>query len=191
MSVRSLKPVYDVGVMVEALPRVLEEAPDARLLIVGEGSQREMLIARAQQLKVTSHVEFIPPLSHEQIPDYYRRADIYVSASRSDGLCVSLLEAMASGLFPIVSDIPGNRELVEDGVNGSLFPVGDEEALGQSIVEIITHPQRIPEAIQRNTDLIVTRFEEQLVMGQAERVYKNLLVSRDVPGTMSGRFAEN
>jgi glycosyltransferase involved in cell wall biosynthesis len=191
LSVRSLKPVYDVRVMVEAVPRVMSQVPDAKFVIIGEGSDKEMLMARAQQLGVASHVEFLSPVSHEQLPEFYRQADIYVSASRSDGLCVSLLEAMASGLYPIVSDTPGNRELIENGVNGCLFPVGDEQALAASIVQIIRQPHRISEVMRRNRDLIKTGFEEQRIVDRTERLYEDLLASGGACGQVFRRVAQN
>ena len=57
----------------------------------------------------------------------------YISASLSDGTANSLLEAMAAGLFPIVSDIPANREWIADGENGMLFPPGDHMALARCL----------------------------------------------------------
>jgi glycosyltransferase involved in cell wall biosynthesis len=61
-------------------------------------------------------------------------ADLYLSASHTDGSSVSLLEAMASGCPVVVSDIPGNREWVRSGVNGWLFKDGDSNAMAQSIL---------------------------------------------------------
>ena len=71
----------------------------------------------------------------EELPAYYRAADLYVSASRSDGSSISLLEAMASGRPALVSDIPGNKEWVRSGENGWLFSDGDVEELATDLVK--------------------------------------------------------
>jgi hypothetical protein len=76
---------------------------------------------------------------------HYRIADLYLSASHSDGTSISLLEAMACGRPALVSDIPGNREWVQPGVNGWLFPDGDEKALAQAIVRAVDQRQQLPE----------------------------------------------
>jgi glycosyltransferase involved in cell wall biosynthesis len=174
VSARSLKPVYHVGVLINAIPFVLREIPDARFIVIGEGSERSKLIDRARQLQIEEYVEFLPHQSHERIAEIFREADIYVSTSRSDGLCVSLLEAMASGLYPIVTDIPGSREVIADGRNGSLIPLDDEVALSETIVDTIRRPQQIPAVIQSNHDLIRGRYEEKKVMLEVEELYRRL-----------------
>jgi glycosyltransferase involved in cell wall biosynthesis len=72
-------------------------------------------------------------LLHGDLPGFLRAADVYVSASSSDGTSSSLLEAMASGLYPVVSDITANRPWVEHGKNGLLFAVGDAASLAEAL----------------------------------------------------------
>jgi glycosyltransferase involved in cell wall biosynthesis len=72
-------------------------------------------------------------------------SDLYVSASRTDGSSISLLEALASGRPVIVSDIPGNREWVEPGIHGWWFKDGDEEDLARIILEAVNQPQQLSE----------------------------------------------
>jgi glycosyltransferase involved in cell wall biosynthesis len=72
------------------------------------------------------------------LPDCYHTADIYISASHSDGSSVSLLEAMACGLPALVSDIPGNREWVKPGGNGWWFADGDADRLASALAQAAT-----------------------------------------------------
>jgi glycosyltransferase involved in cell wall biosynthesis len=76
-------------------------------------------------------------VSQADLPRYYRSADLYISASHSDGTSISLLEAMACGAPVLLSDIPGNREWVAPGKNGWLFPGGDANALAEAILRAI------------------------------------------------------
>jgi len=172
VSARSLKPIYHVDLLIEAIPSVLRDIPDARFIIIGEGSERSKLIDQAEQLNIQHRVEFLPQQSHERISEIFQNADIYVSTSRSDGLCVSLLEAMASGLYPIVTDIPGSRELIAGGINGSLISPDDEAALSETIVDIVRRPQQLPKVIRTNFDLIRTRYEEKKIMLEVESLYR-------------------
>jgi glycosyltransferase involved in cell wall biosynthesis len=73
-------------------------------------------------------------VSQTDLPRFYQAADLYLSASQSDGSSISLLEALASGLPALVSDIPGNREWVQPGEQGWLFPAGDPDALAQGLL---------------------------------------------------------
>jgi glycosyltransferase involved in cell wall biosynthesis len=70
---------------------------------------------------------------HAELPALLGSASAYVSTSRSDSTSISLLEAMASGATPVVSDIPGNREWIEEGEGGRFFPVGDAPALAKAL----------------------------------------------------------
>ncbi len=85
-------------------------------------------------------VHFAGRLSQAQQPAYYHAADLYVSPSHSDGSSISLLEAMACGRTVLVSDIPSNREWVEDGMNGRLFVDGSEADLTAKLVEMVRDP---------------------------------------------------
>jgi len=94
---------------------------------------------------VLDRVQFGGQVSQKELPGWYREADLFVSPSHVDGTSVSLLEALASGLPVIVSDIPGNKEWVEDGINGWLFPDGNSSALADKIATVLDQPERLVE----------------------------------------------
>ena len=115
---RGLEPIY-------APERVLalfaSAAPaDARLIIANDGSQREAMGLQAEALGVAGRVQFVGRLDAATQAGWYARARWYVSLPRSDSVAVSVLEAMAYGCLPILSDLPANRELVRHGHNGWL-----------------------------------------------------------------------
>ena len=178
--VRGLHPIYNVRMLIEAVPKVVDEIPDARFLIIGDGNEKEQLVNLTYQLKVNDFIMFIPYVPHEELAKYFQQADIYVSTSLSDGLSVSLLEAMASGLFPIVTDIPGNREIIKDGVNGFLIPIGNTEALSAKIIEIIRKPKLLKTTLKKNSDLIKSEYDEKHVMNEIEKLYMELIVTKRI-----------
>ena len=71
--------------------------------------------------------------------------------------------------------VNNNREIIEDGVNGSLVPVGDAQALGARIRETIKHPQLIPIVQKMNFDIIESKYEEKKIMAHSEELYMNLI----------------
>ena len=73
-------------------------------------------------------------INNNDLPRFYRMADLYISASHVDGSSVSLMEALACGLPCVASDIPANLEWVTDGLNGWIFPDGDVDALAKIIL---------------------------------------------------------
>ncbi len=138
LSNRRLEPVYDLATLLKAVPLVIKQAErKVRFVIVGEGSQKKKLMRLARDLEVEQQVEFKGELSRKELIDCYKESDIYLSTSLSDSTSVSLLEAMALGFVPIVTDIPGNREWIEDKKNGFVFPISNHHALAKQIVYAI------------------------------------------------------
>lgn len=137
LSVRSWEPVYGVDVLARAFVQAALHRPELYLVMLGAGSQVELIHQIFAKGGVLDRVDFPGQVGYRVLPDYYRMADLYLSASHTDGSSVSLLEAMASGCSVVVSDIPGNREWVNPGINGWLFKDGDSDAMAQSILQAI------------------------------------------------------
>jgi glycosyltransferase involved in cell wall biosynthesis len=138
LSNRRLEPIYDLITLLKAVPLVIREAKKmVKFVIGGEGSEKNRLMQLTRDLKVEEYVEFKGELSREDLINCYKASDIYISTSLSDSTSVSLLEAMALGSLPIVTDIPGNGEWIENKKNGFLFPISDQHALARQIVYTI------------------------------------------------------
>jgi len=134
LSTRSWEPICGVVELMEGFIQAAQFNPRLRLMVLGGGSLQTRIEAMLSEAGMLERVHFAGRVGYAELPDYYQAADIYVSASHSDGSSISLLEAMASGLPALVSDIPGNREWVEPGVNGWWFPDGDVESLAERIL---------------------------------------------------------
>jgi glycosyltransferase involved in cell wall biosynthesis len=135
LSTRSWERLLGVDLLLDGFLRAAAARPQLRLLMLGTGSMEADLRRRVRQAGMTERVHFAGPAEFERLPDYYRCADLYVSASHSDGSSISLLEAMACGLPALVSDIAGNTEWVALQENGWWFPDGDVEALAQALLD--------------------------------------------------------
>lgn len=135
LSTRSFEPIYGVDLVVKAFLQIAERQPESRLLLLGDGSQKTELEEMAARSSFSAKVHFAGKVELPELPEYYRAADLFVSASYSDGSSVSLLEAMGCGLPVIVSDIPSNQEWVVQGENGWVFRSGDRESLANIFEE--------------------------------------------------------
>ncbi|MBO7303747.1 MAG: glycosyltransferase [Clostridia bacterium] len=110
-----------------ALPEIKLEIPNAVLWFVGEGIDRHELIALADELNISDSVYF---MGDRRNPcDYMRACDLYVSASEKEGLPFNVMEALGCGKTVLATDIKGHRDIIEDGVSGYLFPLGDMNSL--------------------------------------------------------------
>lgn len=150
VSNRNLLPIYNVSLLIRAIPLVLKEEPEVRFLIAGDGPEKAPLEKEAENLGVASSVRFLGRLSHDKMPQFLGQSDIYVSTSLYDGTSVSLLEAMATGAFPVVTDIQANQEWIKDGENGFLISPVDEVILATKIIEAIRNRELIARAREKN-----------------------------------------
>ena len=145
LSLRSWEPVYGVDLLVRAFIRAARQIPDLRLLLLGGGSQAGMLRQLLLQNDLNDRVYFGGQTSQNELPRFYKAADVYLSASHSDGSSVSLMEALACGLPVLISDIPGNREWITPEAQGWLFPDGNEDALVEGILRAFQQRSRLGE----------------------------------------------
>lgn len=174
ISTRTLSSIYDVGTLIEAVPHVSRMFPNIRFEIVGSGPLAQRLQIRAETLGVSGIVSFRHHVPHSIMPELLRRAAIYVSTSRSDGASVSLLEAMASGLAPVVTDIPANREWVVNSENGFLFPPGDHATLAERIEGLVANPDLIAQFGRRCRAIVESRADWNRNMQEVLAIYEAL-----------------
>jgi len=154
ISTRRLEPLYDVETLLRAAVILRESGWNFEVEIAGEGSQRKNLEAFSQEYGLGKRVHFRGELQQVELARCLQQADIYVSTSHSDGTSVSLLEAMATGLFPVVTSIRGNREWIENGRNGLTFPPGDFASLSASLAQAFQQPELREKAREINLEII-------------------------------------
>ncbi len=145
LSTRGWASIYGVDVLARAFVRFARRHPEARLVMLGSGPLAAGLRRTFLQGGVLEQVVFPGLARYADLPRFYRMADLYVSASHSDGSSISLLEAMACGLPALVSDIPGNREWVRPGENGWWFRDGSVEALDERLETAFAARARLPD----------------------------------------------
>jgi len=174
LSNRNLHPLYNISLLIRAIPLVLKDEPHTRFLIAGSGPEKANLEAEAKRFVLNSSVCFLGHIPHEKMPDLLAEADIYISTSSTDGTSVSLLEAMAAGVFPIVTAIPSNLEWVVDGKNGFLVSVESEDTLAKRILEAIRSEKLVEESRPRNLDA-VSQVLWPATVEKVEGIYSGLL----------------
>jgi len=139
---RQLERIYDPEPFIRALGELKRRGVAFRATMAGEGPMRDDVAAWIREEDVASEVTLEGFVDEERLRALYRESQVYVSVSRSDSTSQSLLEAMAAGLFPIVSDVAGNREWVTHRSEGYLVPTGDKDAIACAIAEASRDPER-------------------------------------------------
>jgi glycosyltransferase involved in cell wall biosynthesis len=136
---RNLEPLYNVACVLRAFARVQAQHPDATLTLVGSGSQNAALRSQAEALHLRN-VTFAGRVPPSEIHRYYSEADIYVQAPSIDNMPLSVLEAFASGMPVVSTNVGGVPSIVRDGLDGLLVPDNDDESMAAAIVRLVADP---------------------------------------------------
>jgi len=137
---RNLEPLYDIDTALEAFALLRAELPGARLSIAGSGPLRESLERRCAALRIADAVTFTGRLDPEGMAALYRDADVMLNPSRVDNMPNSLLEAFASGVPVVSTNVGGIPYFVEDGKTALLVPPRDPAAMAQAALRLVRDP---------------------------------------------------
>ena len=124
--------------LIAAWPTVLKQFPEARLWLVGEGSERDELYERILDQELRGRV--VMPGAFDDVDEVLQAADLFVLPSYEEGMSLALLEAMAAGLPIVATDIPGNRKLIEHEAQGLLVPPRDVKQLADGLLRQLSQP---------------------------------------------------
>jgi glycosyltransferase involved in cell wall biosynthesis len=175
VSTRSLDPYYRVDVIVRAIALARRALPDLSLTIVGAGDAAEPLKRLAVELGEAEGIRFVGHARHDELPSLLEKSAIYVSAVPSDGVSASLLEAMASGCFPIVRDNASNRYWLEDGRTGFMIPGDRPEDFAAAIAKAWDDPELRARAAEANRRVVEERGDIAKNMRTIEAAYRDLV----------------
>jgi len=172
LSTRAHEPLYNVEEIISAFDDVGRVRPGVRLVVAHGGSLTPAL--QRQASATGGQIEFPGFLERAAFRDALADAEIFVSVPSSDGTSVALLQAMAAGCFPIVSDLPTQRELIEDGVNGYRVPLHRPDILAQRVVAALADPELRLSAAARNRAFVERRGLNETEMLRMESLYRRL-----------------
>jgi glycosyltransferase involved in cell wall biosynthesis len=171
---RGFRPYVRNDVFFKAIPLVLEKHPNAKFIfaLMESESQAKQWI---QELSISHAVELLPPLSHSQMADVFRRAQIVASPSIHDGTPNSLLEGIACGCFPVAGDLESIREWITPDVNGLLFDSNEARSIAKAIVGALENKNLRTKAAGLNQTMITARAEYKHNMQKVEEFYRKVI----------------
>lgn len=158
--------------MLEGFSLALQQYPDMKLLMIGEGELKEAALEAARRLNITDHVIF--DNFRQDVPAVLNGVDIYCLPSLWEGFPIGVLEAMAMGKAVIASDVDGTREAVTDGDNGLLVPAKNSETLAAAIVKLAKDKTLRGQLQQRAMDTIRSKYTVSGMTRQIEKIYQQL-----------------
>ena len=177
--VASLLPIKDHATLLRAAAVLLPDWPALRLVVVGQGPERERLRALADELGIVDAVRFAG--LRPQVPSFHFLFDISVLSSVSEGFPNSLVEAMAAGRPIVATDVGGVRDAVRPGENGFLVPSGDSPAFADALQVLLRDPDLRRTMGAAGAHRARAKFHAATVVGSLQRLYERLLTDAGQP----------
>lgn len=167
-AVANLSPDKDTATLLQAFRLLLRKRPQAELWIVGDGPAGEAARTLCTTLGLTAQVKFLG--FRNDVPRLLSNFNVLAHSTRTEGMGIAILEAMAAGVPVAASRVGGIPEIVEDGITGRLVPPGDDRALAAAIEELLDDAQRAAEMARR----AALRVEERFTVARMCEAYASL-----------------
>lgn len=175
VSLRSWEPNYRIDTILRAFALLRQRWPEARLHLLGGGSQEEALRALVDELALQTAVQFHGRLDDAGMAAVLARCKLSISVPESDATSVSVLESMACGLAVVASDLPANRDWLQSEL---LVPAGDAVALARTWDGLIDDEARAQAAGAQNAARIARDGDRSVQMDAVDRLYRQLIAAK-------------
>ncbi len=166
-------PIKNIPMMIDAFARVHRENTETRLLLVGDGDERQQLMARVEQLGLSDAVMFTG--YQEDTAKFMSMIDVYLLTSFSEGTSMVLLEAMSTGTASIVTRVGGNVEIIEHDSNGLMIDSGDVDALTAAMCQLAEDGSRRQRLGEAAIDVFNDRFSVSTMSSRYSETYHRVL----------------
>ncbi|WP_343672659.1 glycosyltransferase [Chitinophaga sp.] len=177
---RRFESVYDHMTILRALVLLRQKQVPFEMSFIGGGPLLQAAINFVNMHGLENQVTFYGQVENIAQLAVFEKCNVYLSSSRSDGTSLSLLEAMAAGLFPVVTDIVANRAILVHETSALLFPVGDAEKLAKELTYLRNEFfVKVPGIITNNQDFVVQKGNRQTNMQKLEKIYNEIALSSD------------
>jgi len=161
--------------LIEAAALAVEECPNLRFLLIGDGILRSNLEATIAEAGLTKFFRFTGLVDPRRIPTLVGAMDVLVHCSLREGLARALPQALIAGRPAISFDIDGAREVVVTGETGYLLPPRSVQSLAEALVDVATHEQRRQQMGQEGRDRFTEQFRHENMTAQIRQLYSRLL----------------
>lgn len=169
--VANLRPIKRIGDLLEAVARITSNTMPLELHIVG-GGDTEALCQRAKELNIESMVYFWG--SQGNVDAFVAGFDIATLCSESEGFSNSIIEYMRNGKPVICTNVGGNPEIVEHGINGFLYPVGDIDALAGHLQGLVNNPEKRRSMGMKGREKVARAYSIEHMLNQHLELYQSM-----------------
>ena len=177
LNVGSLEPVKDQAMLLRAFRCVVDHAPDARLVIAGQGRLAGRLHDLTRELDLSDRVEFRGEVAHQHLPELYRSASVFVQSSQHEAQGMAVLEAAACGTPIVGTGVGALFDLAPDAAVAT--PVGDGNALAHTLLDLLRDPDRATQIGRAAQQAVAREYSLERSADRFMSIYESLIHDRD------------
>ncbi|MBB6713544.1 glycosyltransferase family 4 protein [Clostridium gasigenes] len=174
LSNRRLEKLYNVDIIIKGFKLAVNEYPNLNLIIAATGVEESYLKKLTIELDLDSKIEFTGRYNQEELGSILKKSDVFISIPSSDGTSVSLLEAMGCGLYPILCDLPANREWIKNNKNGIIINNINENNVKDAILKCATNKSYLEKQSKVNINIIKEKALWKNNIKVVEEIYKRI-----------------
>lgn len=174
LSDRRLEKLYNIDVVIKGFKLAVSEFDNLKLIIAATGNEEDNLKKLTTELALDKKVEFTGRYNQEQLGNMLKNSDVFISIPSSDATSVSLLEAMGCGLYPVLSDLPANREWIIDKENGMIINSITELDVKNAILICAKNKDDMKKQSKVNIDIIKDKALWENNIKVVEEIYENI-----------------
>jgi len=163
-------PSKDYSTLYKAISLIYNDYKKLAFWQVGSGDYLLGKIKTDENLMLISSGK----IKQEELVNYYHASDIYVSSSKHESFGKVLIEAMAAGLPVVATATTGSKEIIEDGLNGFLVPIGDSQALAKKILYLLNNPAKAKKMGENGRQMVKEKFNQQKIIQQIIKFWQDL-----------------
>ena len=183
-------PAKNLTLLVEAFANVVEQFPSAELILVGDGPLKPDVEAEIAQYDLQDSVRLPGYVDNEDLPEYYRGADVFALSSQRENHPITLLESMSCETPVVASSIGAIPEIVENGQTGFLYPVGSASDLAAAINQLLSDPELCTFCGRRARETAINELDWSKHQTELFELYKNTIESAEMDRTNEDSLVE-
>jgi len=174
-----LIPIKGINYLIQSMMLILQSFPKAKLVICGDGPEKESLQKLAEELGISEHVCFKGYIPHDEMVQYYMSADVFVLPSveiggYKEGLGVVLIEAMACGTPVIGTNVGGITDIITDDYNGLLVAERSPEDIAKKVIKILTDKDYAEQLRQNALTTVCSNYSWSSIAEEFNQIYSQL-----------------
>lgn len=168
---RNLEHIYGIDTVIAAFALIRKSMPNARMSVAGSGPEKERLIKIIESLGLSDSIQLLGRLTHDEMAELYQSADLMLNGSREDNSPNSLIEALASGIPVVSTNVGGIPFLINSGVNGLLVSPNDAHVMAEAALKLLQDKETAARIVAQGLE-DVKRFDQTKVIEQLMTIYR-------------------